>query len=614
MRVAIYARVSTQRQALAQTIEQQFERLIAYVTQQGWDLAEENIFRDDGYSGTGLNRPGLDQLRDRVSAGELDLVLLTAPDRLARNYVHQMVLLEELESHGCRVEFLDRPMSQDPHDQLVLQIRGAVAEYERTLIAERMRRGRLSKYRAGVLLPWTVPPYGYQVDPDRPRDPAGVQINEVQAVVIREIFAFYLQEDTSLFRLVNYLHDLRILAPKGDVYWNVATVRQILKNPVYTGQVYTGRTHPAKAQARRSAVRPTGKVGQSSLPAPNSDWILVAQIPAIVSQEVFAQVKAKLAHNQSFALRNNTAHKYLLRALVTCGVCQLSCTGRQLAGGYQYYVCQGKNSRVYCHLEQRCSARFFPTDQLDELVWQDLCEVLAHPEMITAALERAQTGGWMPQELQARRDNLRKGQNALQSQLDRLTEAYLNGVIPLPEYQRRRSELEKRQQGLAEQEKQLVNQVHKQEELAGWNASIAAFCQRVQTGLKQATFDQKRKLVELLIDRVIVTEENVEIRYVIPISPESEHSRFCHLRKDYFDLPAAVVAQDDAPGIIGGANGLIGNQIPGFATFARARDHQGKREMGKIGDTDGQENNPGLALTTAAGIIDHAVIERTFPA
>jgi site-specific DNA recombinase len=340
----------------------------------------------------------------------------------------------------------------------------------------------------------------------------------------------------------------------------------------------------------------------------------VAQIPAIVSQEVFAQVKAKLAHNQSFALRNNTAHKYLLRALVTCGVCQLSCTGRQLAGGYQYYVCQGKNSRVYCHLEQRCSARFFPTDQLDELVWQDLCEVLAHPEMITAALERAQTGGWMPQELQARRDNLRKGQNALQSQLDRLTEAYLNGVIPLPEYQRRRSELEKRQQGLAEQEKQLVNQVHKQEELAGWNASIAAFCQRVQTGLKQATFDQKRKLVELLIDRVIVTEENVEIRYVIPISPESEHSRFCHLRKDYFDLPAAVVAQDDAPGIIGGANGLIGNQIPGFATFARARDHQGKREMGKIGDTDGQENNPGLALTTAAGIIDHAVIERTFPA
>jgi len=85
-------------------------------------LPEENIFRDDGYSGAGLNRPGLDQLRNR--AGELDQVILTAPDRQARNYVHQMVLIEKLENHGCRVEFLDRPMSQEPHDQLLLQIRG----------------------------------------------------------------------------------------------------------------------------------------------------------------------------------------------------------------------------------------------------------------------------------------------------------------------------------------------------------------------------------------------------------------------------------------------------------------------------------------------------------
>ena len=146
------------------------------------------------------------------------------------------------------------------------------------------------------------------------------------------MFAFYLQEEISLFRLVNHLHDLGIPALKGAVYWNVATVCAMLKNPTYTG-----RTHPARAKVRRSAVCPAGKLGQSSLPAPTSDWILVAHIPAIIPQEVFEQVKAKLAHNQSFALRNNTAHQYLLRALVTCGVCHLSCTGRQLAKGYQYY-------------------------------------------------------------------------------------------------------------------------------------------------------------------------------------------------------------------------------------------------------------------------------------
>ena len=150
MSLAIYVRVSTQRQAQTQTIEQQLERLRAHLRSQGWELAPEHVFRDDGYSGASLNRPGLDRLRDAVRAAEVDRVLITDPDRLARNYVHQMVLLEELERWGCQVLFLDRPMSQDPHDHLLLQIRGAVAEYERTLIAERMRRGRQMKLRAGA--------------------------------------------------------------------------------------------------------------------------------------------------------------------------------------------------------------------------------------------------------------------------------------------------------------------------------------------------------------------------------------------------------------------------------------------------------------------------------
>ncbi len=170
-RAAAYARVSTQRQAQGQSIEQQLERLRAHAVTHGWQLAAEDIFRDDGYSGATLRRPGLDRLRDRIAAAGVDRVLVAVPDRLARNFVHQALLVEELERHGATVEFLDRPMSQDPHDQLLLQIRGAVAEYERTLSTERMRRGRLRKLRAGTLLPWTRPPYGYRLDPGRPRDP-----------------------------------------------------------------------------------------------------------------------------------------------------------------------------------------------------------------------------------------------------------------------------------------------------------------------------------------------------------------------------------------------------------------------------------------------------------
>ena len=144
--------MSTQRQAHQQTSDQQLARLWAWCADQAWEVRDEWVFRDDGVSGSTLRRPGLDALRDAVAAAQCDQVVLTAPDRLARNSVHQLLLLDAFEQAGCRVAFLDRPMSQDPHDQVLLQIRGAVAEYERVLITERRRRGRLHKLQAGVLL------------------------------------------------------------------------------------------------------------------------------------------------------------------------------------------------------------------------------------------------------------------------------------------------------------------------------------------------------------------------------------------------------------------------------------------------------------------------------
>ena len=146
MRAAVYARVSTLRQARGQSIDQQVVRLKARTEREGWALEAERVYLDEGHSsGASLNRPGLDALRDAAAMAEFDVLLVAAPDRLARKYVHQVLLIEELQGRGCRVEFVERPMSQDPNDQLLLQIRGAVAEYERTLIAERMRRGRLAK-------------------------------------------------------------------------------------------------------------------------------------------------------------------------------------------------------------------------------------------------------------------------------------------------------------------------------------------------------------------------------------------------------------------------------------------------------------------------------------
>src|SRR3954453_11961426 len=213
MTVAVYVRVSTQRQAQAENIQQQLDRLRAHLRDQGAELASEKVFRDDGYSGATLNRPGLDRLRDAARAGEVGRLLVTDPDHLARNYFQLMVLLGELGHAGCEVAFLDRPMGREPQDQLLLQIRGAVAEYERTLIAERMRRGRQAKLRAGCLLRWTRPPYGYRLDPHRPPHPAGRTGEAAKAAVVRELFAGSVGDPASLFGLAKHLHTLGIPSP-----------------------------------------------------------------------------------------------------------------------------------------------------------------------------------------------------------------------------------------------------------------------------------------------------------------------------------------------------------------------------------------------------------------
>ena len=159
--VAAYARVSTDRQAERQTIEQQLAALRAYAEEHAWTLDEEQVYRDDGWSGTRLDRPGLDRLRDAVARAAVDLVLIVSPDRLARRYAYQVLLLEEFRHAGCQVTFLQRPITDDPNDQLLPQIQGAIAEYERALLGERFRRGKLQKARDGHFIGGRAP-YGYR--------------------------------------------------------------------------------------------------------------------------------------------------------------------------------------------------------------------------------------------------------------------------------------------------------------------------------------------------------------------------------------------------------------------------------------------------------------------
>jgi site-specific DNA recombinase len=531
MRAAIYARVSTPRQARDRNTDQQVARLERHAKRQGWVLDGERVYLDEGHSGASLSRPGLDALRDAAAMAEFEVLLVSAPDRLARKYVHQVLLLEELQGRGCRVEFLERPMSQDPNDQLLLQIRGAVAEYERTLIAERMRRGRLAKLRSGQLLPWLRVPFGYRTDPERPRDPAGLRVEEYEAAIVRQMFAWYLEQGATLGTIARRLTEGRVLTPTGKISWSRSTIRGIFKNHAYIGNAYGHCTYLVQAKNRRSPLEPVG-AGLTAKRRQEEEWIGVP-VPEIVERETFFLVQEKLSHNRKFASRNNKSHRYLLRALVSCGVCGLGANARTSWDGRSYYVCRGHSEMV---AEQRCRARHAPGTRLDELVWEDLCEVLTHPEHAKHALRRAHGGEWLPRELKARLQNIGKAIAHTERQRERLLEAYLGGVLELAEFERKRKELEGRTEALLAQERQLEASARERTELAQIADSIERFCEQVREGLAEATFEQKRRLVELLIDRVIVSDEEVEIRYVVPTSPEGPHQPFCQLRTDYLLL------------------------------------------------------------------------------
>jgi DNA invertase Pin-like site-specific DNA recombinase len=165
MRVAIYARVSTDAQEARGTIGSQLETLRERVAAEGQELVASYV--DDGFSGARLDRPGLDGLRDAAEAGEIEALWCLTPDRLSRSYAYQVLIADELARHGVAIRYLDAPdIASDPQARLLTQVQSVIAEYERAKISERSRRGKLYRARAGEAVHWRAP-FGYAPGPQR---------------------------------------------------------------------------------------------------------------------------------------------------------------------------------------------------------------------------------------------------------------------------------------------------------------------------------------------------------------------------------------------------------------------------------------------------------------
>src|SRR3569833_2867143 len=227
MRAAIYARVSTERQERQQTIGSQLSALRDWADNQGHALAEAHVFRDEGYSGSRLDRPALAALRDAVRDATIDEEAVVSPVRLARKYAYHVLLMEEFRRAGCQVVFLHHPISDNPNDQLLLQIQGAIAEYERAVLAERFRRGKLQKARDGHILSAKAP-YGYRYEPRGEAAPARLVVDEAEAEMVRQLHARVTGEGLTVRQCVKRLNAGPWITRSGRRQWAPSVVHHIL--------------------------------------------------------------------------------------------------------------------------------------------------------------------------------------------------------------------------------------------------------------------------------------------------------------------------------------------------------------------------------------------------
>ena len=518
---AIYARVSSDRQKEDKTIASQTTSLREYAQTQGYTVPPDWVFEDEGYSGATLARPGLERLRDLVSAGQVQAILVYGPDRLSRKYAFQVLLLEEFCRNGVETVFLRGVSAQTPEEQLLVQFQGMIAEYERAQIVERSRRGKRHRAKTGCVNVLSGAPYGYRYVKKNETTDACYLVDEAQAAVVREVFGWYTEEGLSIGAIARRLNEHRVPTRFGKSRWERSKVWAMLRNPAYAGRAAFGKTERVE---RKRVTRPLRQKGGYSARSsanrerPKDQWIGMA-VPALVSEETFARAAEKLAENRRFSSRN-TKEPTLLQGLLVCGQCGYSLyrtSTRTTKRQAKYYRCLGSDG--YRHLKDPpCGCRPIRVEDLDELVWGQVTTLLEKPELIRAEMERRRAESLKSDPLEQRRGQLVQELKRLEQQTDKLLDAYQEGLVPLGQLRHRMPELRRKQQTA---EKELENarwQALVEERTAQLEQSLESFVARLRHSAQHLSVPERQKVVRLLIKEIVVEVDNrITIRHCLPL-------------------------------------------------------------------------------------------------
>jgi site-specific DNA recombinase len=524
-RAALYARVSTERQEKEATIESQLAAITRYADRHGLRHTAALTYTDDGHSGTWLDRPALDELRDHAREERFDVVVVLCPDRLARRYAYQVLLLEELKRAGIEVHFCERPINDSPDDQLLLQIQGAIAEYERAKMLERCRRGRLHRARQGKLAPPRTP-YGYAYAARKYGGDGKIRIHEEEAAMVRQVFAWFAEEGATVYRVVCKL-SRSTWRPRRGKSWSSTAVLGMLHCEWYVGRAYYGR-YAYRTQERTRAtegveLRTTKTVRTQK---PRSEWITVA-VPRIIDDALFARVQERIQENRRFSKRFlQRKNVYLLRGLLKCGLCGYAFAGftQTLRSKHEgpvkqpYYTCSRRAPSAIKGAGEPCTNDRLMGAGVEEIVWTTVRDLLLDSDALARELaswlQRTTADPRTGERMKLARTRLKE----LRGQRERLIDAYQSGALDLEDFRSRKEALEQRTLAVEHEQAELRSQASRRESAARQVDGAQAVAAQLREVLRDPDFELKQTILRLVVEKIVATHHRLEIHLALPVS------------------------------------------------------------------------------------------------
>jgi len=518
---AIYARVSSEQQREENTIASQTASLIEFARSHDLEVPGEWVFEDEGYSGATLERPGLERVRDLAAEGQIQVVLAYAPDRLSRKYAYQILLIEEFARHGVEMLFVKSPQGDSAEDQLLVQFQGMIAEYERAQILERSRRGKRHRAHSGEISVLSNAPYGYRYMRKTDEAPAAYIVHEAEARVVQRVYEMYTGQGLSIGEITRRLNAESIPTRKASARWERSTVWAVLRNPAYRGAACFGKT---RASARTRVMRPQRRRGvmmpctTASHERPREEWIEIP-VPALVTEDSFARAQ-ELLHQNKIRSRRRTIAPSVVQGLVTCAKCgyALSRTSTQTsARKIHYYKCIGSDSWRKLGGPVCDNGRFVRQELLDQIVWAEVIRLLEEPVLIQQELDRRLVAARSCDPTRKREQSLQRELTHVDKGIERLLNAYQEGLLSIDQLRERMPLLHQRQKTLRAELQSIVDQTNDRAGFLRLAETLTAFLARLRSAAETLSVIERQRIVRLLVKEVLVGEDTITIRHSIPI-------------------------------------------------------------------------------------------------